>query len=59
MGVGGINASNQMMMQMMQILMQGMQKQTDLATQMIAVSVENTMIADKMSIAQQIIDVYA
>ena len=59
MGVSGIRGSNDMMMSMMQTLMQGMQKSADLSKSMIAVGVENTIIADKMSIAQQIIDVYA
>lgn len=59
MGVSGIRGSNDMMMQMMQTLMQGMQKSTDLSKAMISIGVENTIIADKMSIAQQIIDVYA
>ncbi len=59
MGVAGIRASNDMMVQMMQVLMQGMQKSTDLSMAMVSMGVENTIIADKMSIAQQIIDVYA
>ena len=59
MGASGIRGSNDMMMNMMQTLMQGMQKSADLSKSMIAVGVENTIIADKMSIAQQIIDVYA
>ena len=59
MSVSGIGGSNDMMMQMMQVLMKGMQESADLSKAMIAVSVENTIIADKMSIAQQIIDVYA
>lgn len=59
MGVTGLRGSNDMMAQMMQTLMQGMQKSADLSKNMIAIGVENTIIADKMSIAQQIIDVYA
>ncbi len=59
MGVTGLRASNDGMVQLMQTLMQGMQKSTDLSKSMIAIGVENTIIADKMSIAQQIIDVYA
>ncbi len=60
MGASGIRGSNDMMMNMMQtLMMQGMQKSADLSKSMIAVGVENTIIADKMSIAQQIIDVYA
>jgi hypothetical protein len=59
MGVSGLRASNDMMQQMMQTLMQGMQKSTDLSKAMISIGVENTIIGEKMSIAQQIIDVYA
>lgn len=59
MGVGGVSGANDNMMMLMQILMQGMQEQTDLSKKMIAVGVENTIIGDKMSLAQQIIDVYA
>ncbi len=59
MGVSGIRGSNDMMMSMMQTLMQGMQKSADLSKNMIAIGVENTIIADKMSITQEIIDVYA
>ena len=59
MGASGIRGSNDMMMNMMQTLMQGMQKSADLSKSMIAISVENTIIADKMAIAQEIIDVYA
>lgn len=59
MSVSGIGGSNDMMMQMMQVLMKGMQESADLSKNMIAIGVENTIIADKMSIAQQIIDVYA
>ncbi len=59
MAVGGIGGANDAMMQMMQILMQGMTAQTELCQDMVAVSLENTIIGDKMSTAQQIIDVYA
>lgn len=59
MGMAGIRGSNDAMVQMMQTLMQGMQKSTDLSKAMISVGVQNTIIADKMSIGQQIIDVYA
>lgn len=58
MSVGGVGGAGDMAA-LMQVLMQGMQQQTDLCKNMIAVSVENTIIADKMSLAQQIIDVYA
>lgn len=59
MGVGGIAATNDHMMLMMQILMQGMREQADMSKKMIALGVENSLIADKMATAQQIIDVYA
>ncbi|MCD8352466.1 MAG: hypothetical protein LUC93_17825 [Planctomycetaceae bacterium] len=59
MGVGGISGANDAMMQMMQILMQGMAEQTELCENMVAVSIENSMIGQKMATAQQIIDVYA
>lgn len=59
MSVGGVSGANDMMMQMMQILMQGMQEQMDMTQKMLAVGVENGIIADKMAIAQNIIDVYA
>ena len=59
MGVSGINASNDHMMMMMQILMQGMKDQAEMAQSMVAVSVENSIIGEKMATAQQIIDVYA
>ena len=59
MSVGGVGGANDMMMQMMQILMQGMQEQMDLSKKMLAMGVENGIIAEKMATAQQIIDVYA
>ena len=59
MGVAGLRSSYDTMTSLMQTLMQGMQKSADLSKNMIAVGVENTIVADKMSIAQQIIDVYA
>ncbi len=59
MGVAGLRSSYDTMTSLMQTLMQGMQKSADLSKSMIAVGVENTIVADKMSIAQQIIDVYA
>lgn len=59
MGVSGINASNDMMMAMMKMLMQSMQQTSEMATDMIAVGVENSMAGQKMATAQNIIDVYA
>lgn len=55
-GLSGVNSD---MAALMQILMQGMTKQADMAQAMVAANVENQIIADKMAIAQQIIDVYA
>lgn len=59
MGVGGVSSANDSMMQLMQILMQGMQAQTGLCEDMVALTVENSSVATKMATAQQIIDVYA
>ncbi len=59
MGMTGIRGSNDSMAQLMQTLMQGMQKSADLSKNMIAISVENGIIGEKMAIAQEIIDVYA
>jgi len=59
MSVGGVGGANDMMMQLMQVLMQGMQEQMELSQKMIATNVENSFISDKMAIAQNIIDVYA
>ncbi len=59
MSVTGVSGANQMMADLMRVLMQGMQEQMDMSQQMIAVGVENSIIADKMEIAQSIIDVYA
>lgn len=59
MGISVFNASNDMMLKMMQTLMQGMQKSTELATDMVAVNIENSVSGQKMAIAQHIIDVYA
>ncbi len=58
-GVGGGNGGGQMMAVMMQMLMKGMEQQADMAEKLIAVSLENSISADKMNIAQNIIDVYA
>ncbi len=59
MSVGGIRGSNDAMAQMMQTLMKGMQESADLSKSMIAIGVENSIIGEKMAIAQEIIDVYA
>jgi hypothetical protein len=59
MSVGGVSGANDMMMQLMQILMQGMQEQMDMSQKVLAMGVENGIIADKMAVAQNIIDVYA
>ena len=59
MSVGGVGGANDMMMQLMQVLMQGMQEQMDLSQKMIAAGVEIGISNDKMAIAQNIIDVYA
>lgn len=59
MSVSGVSGANDMMMQLMQILMQGMQEQMDLSQKMIATNVELSIGAGKMATAQNIIDVYA
>jgi len=59
MGIGGINAANDMMMAMMQTLMQGMQENAAMAQKMVAMNVENHSIGTTMATAQNIIDVYA
>ena len=55
----GVTGANQMMADLMRILMQGMQEQVDLSKKMLQMSVEMSASADKMAIAQNIIDVYA
>ncbi len=55
MSIGGINASNDMMAAMMQTLMKGMQESADLSKSMISIGVENSIIGEKMAIAQDII----
>ncbi len=55
----GVSGANDMMAQMMQILLQGMQEQMNMSKQMIAAGVEMSASADQMAIAQNIIDVYA
>ena len=55
-GISGINSN---MAQLMQVLLKGVEESTDLAMASVAVSVENKVAADKMAIAQSIIDTYA
>lgn len=55
----GVSGANAIMADLMGILMQGMRNQADMSQKAIAVGVENSIIADKMAIAQNIIDVYA
>lgn len=55
-GISGINSN---MAGLMQILMQGVKQSSDLAMASVAVGVENQVAADKMAIAQSIIDAYA
>lgn len=59
MGVSGVSGANDMMLQMMQLLMQGMNEQLELNKDMIALGVESGFAAEKMALAQGIIDVYA
>lgn len=59
MSVGGVSGANDPMMMLMQTLMKGVQAQSDLCMDMVAVGLENTIIGEKMATAQQIIDVYA
>ena len=55
----GINGANDHMAMLMQVLMQGMQKQMQMSKDMVSVSIQNDIAADKMATAQNIIDVYA
>lgn len=55
----GISGANSHMAGLMQILMQGAQESSDKAMAMVAVNVQNQVAADKMAIAQSIIDTYA
>lgn len=55
----GVSGANDMMASLIGILMQGMQQQTNMSQKAIAVGVENSIVADKMALAQNIIDVYA
>ncbi|MCC8181236.1 MAG: hypothetical protein LIP23_10055 [Planctomycetes bacterium] len=57
--VSGVNGANSMMADLMRVLMQGMQEQMDLSKQMLAVGLDTSFQADKMALAQNIIDVYA
>ena len=59
MGISGLNAANQNMAVMMQILLSGLQTQTELAEKTIAVDLRNQFAEEKMDIGRQIIDVYA
>ncbi|MCC8191355.1 MAG: hypothetical protein LIP77_12105 [Planctomycetes bacterium] len=59
MAVGGVTGANGMMLQMMQLLLQGMEEQSDLAMKMVAAGVETGISTGKMALAQNIIDVYA
>ena len=59
MGISGLNAANQNMAMMVQILLSSMKMQTELAQKVIAVDLENQFAAEKMDTAQHIIDVYA
>ncbi len=59
MSVGGVGGGAADMSGLMQVLQTGIQKQTDLSKNMISIGVENSIIGNKMSIAQEIIDVYA
>ncbi len=58
-GVGGGSGGGQMMGVMLELLQKGMEQQTEMAEKLIAVSLENSISADKMNLAQNIIDVYA
>ncbi len=55
----GISGVNSQMAELMQILLKGVNESTDLAMASVAVGVENKACADKMAIAQSIIDAYA
>ena len=55
-GISGVNSN---MAQLMQVLLKGVEESTDLAMASVAISVESKVAADKMAIAQSIIDTYA
>lgn len=59
MGISLLNAQHDMMRNLMQTMMKGMQQSSELATDMVALNVENSIAGEKMQLAQQIIDVYA
>lgn len=59
MSVSGVDGANTMMVEMMRILMQGMQEQMAMSQKMLAVGVEMSLADDQMALAQHIIDVYA
>lgn len=55
----GISGANSHMADLMRILMQGVKDTSDLTMASVSVGVENKIAADKMAIAQGIIDAYA
>lgn len=55
----GISGANTHMAELMQILLQGVKESSDRSMAMVRVGVENQVSADKMAIAQSIIDAYA
>lgn len=59
MSISTLNASNDNMAMLMNILMKGMRQTADMSQKMIAMNVENSIIGEKMATAQNIIDVYA
>lgn len=59
MATSGVTGANDMSAQLLQILMKGMQEQTDMSKKMMAMGVENQIAGQKMATAQSIIDAYA
>ncbi len=59
MSVSALNASQDHMMMMMQVLMKGMKQTADMSQQLLSVNLQNSIAGEKMAIAQNIIDVYA
>ncbi|MCL2000080.1 MAG: hypothetical protein FWG74_01480 [Planctomycetes bacterium] len=59
MAISGVGGANDIMLQLMHVLLRGMQEQMAMSQKMIAVGVEDRLAADKMALAQSIIDVYA
>jgi hypothetical protein len=55
----GISGANSQMAELMQILMQGLKDAGGASMAAVTVNVENSVAADKMTIAQSIIDAYA